>query len=54
MAVELCILASGSGGNCTAVRAPSGVMLIDAGIGPRTVAQRMDGTGLTLRDVSAI
>ena len=54
MAVELCVLASGSAGNCTVLRAPSGVMLVDAGIGPRTVAQRMNGTGVSVADVSAI
>ena len=54
MSLDLCILASGSSGNCTIVRAPSGVMLIDAGLGPRTTAKRMDGTGITLRDVRAI
>jgi len=30
------------------------VVLIDAGIGPRTCAKRMDGTGITVRDVRAI
>jgi phosphoribosyl 1,2-cyclic phosphodiesterase len=54
MAVELCVLASGSGGNCSFVRAPTGVMLIDAGIGPRTAATRMNGTGVRVADVSAI
>ena len=54
MSLELCILASGSSGNCTVVRTPAGVMLIDAGIGPRTTAKRMDGTGVTIRDIRAI
>jgi len=54
MSLELCILGSGSGGNCSALRAPSGVMLIDAGLGPRTVARRLDGTGVRLSDVRAI
>ena len=54
MAIELCVLASGSGGNCTVVRAPRGVMLIDAGIGPRIAATRMNGTGIRVADVSAI
>jgi len=54
MSMELCVLASGSMGNCTVVRAPSGVLLIDAGIGPRTAAGRMQGTGMTVRDVSGI
>src|SRR5690348_11619671 len=54
MAVELCVLASGSGGNCTILRTPTGVMLIDAGIGPRVTATRMNGTGVRVSDVSAI
>jgi len=54
MSLELCILASGSSGNCTILRTPNGVVLIDAGIGPRTTAKRMDGTGVTLADVRAI
>jgi phosphoribosyl 1,2-cyclic phosphodiesterase len=36
------------------VRTPGGVVLIDAGIGPRTAAMRMNGTGATLRDVAAV
>ena len=54
MSIEVCVLASGSLGNCTILRAPTGVMLIDAGIGPRTTARRLDGTGVCLRDVRAI
>ena len=54
MSLELCILASGSSGNCSVVRAPTGVMLIDAGVGPRVAAQRMNGTGVGVRDVRAI
>jgi phosphoribosyl 1,2-cyclic phosphodiesterase len=52
--MEICVLASGSGGNCAVVRTPRGVMLIDAGIGPRTTAARLKGTGVSLADVSAI
>src|SRR5688572_18633343 len=54
MSLELCVLASGSSGNCTVVRAPTGVMLIDAGLGPRVTARRMNGTGVRVRDVRAI
>jgi phosphoribosyl 1,2-cyclic phosphodiesterase len=52
--MEMCVLASGSGGNCTVVRTPGGVMLIDAGIGPRTAGRRLDGTGVSLLDISSI
>jgi phosphoribosyl 1,2-cyclic phosphodiesterase len=54
MSLQFCFLASGSGGNCTLVRTPAGVMLIDAGIGPRTAATRMRGTGVGPADISAI
>lgn len=55
MSLELCILASGSSGNCSIVRdADGGVVLIDAGIGPRTVAKRLTGTGVSVHDVRAI
>lgn len=54
MSLEMCVLASGSGGNCTVVRTPGGLVLIDAGIGPRTAAVRMNGTGAHVRDVAAI
>lgn len=54
MSIEVCVLASGSMGNCTVVRTPAGVLLIDAGIGPRTAAKRLDGTGVRVRDVRAI
>lgn len=54
MSLELCILGSGSSGNCSVLRTPAGVALIDAGLGPRTVARRMDGTGVSVRDVRAI
>jgi phosphoribosyl 1,2-cyclic phosphodiesterase len=54
MSIEVCVLASGSSGNCTVVRTPAGVVLIDAGIGPRTTAKRLNGTGVFLRDIRAI
>jgi len=54
MSLELCILASGSSGNCTALRTGGGVVLIDAGIGPRSTAKRMIGTGVNVTDVRAI
>jgi phosphoribosyl 1,2-cyclic phosphodiesterase len=36
------------------LRTPAGVMLIDAGIGPRITGRRMNGTGVTIRDVRSI
>jgi len=54
MSLELCILASGSSGNAALLRSPAGVVLIDIGIGPRTCARRLTGTGVTLADISAV
>jgi phosphoribosyl 1,2-cyclic phosphodiesterase len=54
MSLELCILASGSAGNAAIVRSPIGVVLIDAGIGPRTLSERLEGTGVRLADISAL
>jgi phosphoribosyl 1,2-cyclic phosphodiesterase len=54
MSLELCILASGSAGNASVLRTPAGAMLIDAGIGPRTTAQRLTGTGVGLADLRAV
>jgi phosphoribosyl 1,2-cyclic phosphodiesterase len=54
MTLELCVLASGSAGNASIVRSPRGVLLIDAGIGPRALAKRLDGTEVGLGDISAL
>ncbi len=54
MSLELCVLASGSAGNAAILRSPAGVLLIDAGIGPRTFSQRLQGTGVQLGDISAL
>jgi phosphoribosyl 1,2-cyclic phosphodiesterase len=54
MSVEVCVLASGSGGNCTVVRTPGGVLLVDCGIGPRVAAGRLEGTGVRVKDVGGI
>lgn len=52
--LELCVLGSGSSGNCTLVRHGDGVMMIDAGFGPRSTARRLTGTGVTLGDIESI
>ena len=54
MSLQLCILASGSAGNASILRSPAGVLLIDAGIGPRTLAKRLDGTGVRPADIAAL
>ncbi len=57
--LELCVLGSGSGGNASVLRhrTPDGAarcVLIDAGFGPRTTAQRLARAGLTLGDLDAV
>jgi phosphoribosyl 1,2-cyclic phosphodiesterase len=54
MSIKLCVIASGSTGNCTVVRTPTGVFLIDCGIGPRLAAGRLKGTGVRVDDISAV
>jgi phosphoribosyl 1,2-cyclic phosphodiesterase len=54
MSLELCVLASGSSGNAAILRSPAGILLIDAGIGPRTLVERLDGTGVRLTDIAAL
>ncbi len=54
MNLELCVLASGSSGNASIVRAGPEAILIDAGIGPQTADRRMTGTGLDISSIRAI
>lgn len=54
MSLALCVLASGSSGNCSLLRTPDGVVMIDAGIGPRTLARSLVGTGVMLDDIRAV
>lgn len=52
--VEMCILASGSSGNCTVLRTPGGTMLMDAGLGPRSILSRLAIAGVQLAEIRAI
>jgi phosphoribosyl 1,2-cyclic phosphodiesterase len=52
--LRVCVLGSGSGGNCTAVRIGEQVLLIDLGLGPVTVRRRMQVAGLGVEQVSAV
>ena len=56
MSLDLCILASGSAGNCSVVRSPRGVLLIDGGLGPRSIDQRLRAAGAGVRadDVAGV
>lgn len=58
--LELCVLGSGSAGNCSAIATAGGdVLLIDAGIGPRVAGQRLcqprpGGPRLGVADIRAV
>ncbi|HEX8325336.1 MAG TPA: MBL fold metallo-hydrolase [Tepidisphaeraceae bacterium] len=54
MSLSICILASGSSGNCSMLRTPAGVVLVDAGLGPRTFAKSIEATDVSLNDVRAV
>jgi phosphoribosyl 1,2-cyclic phosphodiesterase len=54
MSLDLCILASGSGGNCSVIRCDAGVFLVDCGLPPKVVAARLRGTGVDLSDITAV
>jgi phosphoribosyl 1,2-cyclic phosphodiesterase len=45
MSVQFAVLASGSRGNATLVEAGGAATLLDLGIGPRALAQRLEGVG---------
>jgi len=54
-APALCVLASGSSGNCSVLRNANGqLVLIDAGLSPRRTAHELERIGCTLEDVAAI
>ncbi len=53
--MELCVLASGSAGNCAAVRFDGRrLLLIDCGLSPRATAERLAAVGASLDDVGAV
>lgn len=52
--MQLCVLGSGSSGNCTVVRIGGRALLLDAGFGPRSVARRLGEFGMSLGDLDAI
>ena len=52
--LKLCVLGSGSGGNATVIHHAGRHLLLDAGFGPRTTAQRLAQAGLSLTDLDAV
>jgi len=53
MAIQFSVLASGSRGNSTLLRAGSAGLLIDFGLAPRALSARLEGVGSTLDHVGA-
>ncbi|HMO52448.1 MAG TPA: MBL fold metallo-hydrolase [Kiritimatiellia bacterium] len=45
MTVHLCVLASGSSGNCTLIRSGDAAVLIDAGLSARELLRRLEAVG---------
>jgi len=52
--IEICLLASGSGGNATYVRSGETAILIDSGISVKELARRMALAGLDERGLDAV
>lgn len=54
MTLKLCVLASGSSGNCTFIGTEKTRVLIDAGLSARKTAERLADIGERIEDISAI
>lgn len=52
--LRLCVLASGSSGNCTVVQSGTTAVLIDAGLSARETVRRLDGVGVAIDQVAGI
>jgi phosphoribosyl 1,2-cyclic phosphodiesterase len=54
MGLQICVLASGSSGNCTLVRSDDTALLIDAGLSARETGKRLQAVGLGLEQIAGI
>ena len=54
MGLQFTVLASGSGGNATLVEADGFGVLIDLGLGPRQLSNRLAAAGLDVFDVEPV
>lgn len=52
--LNLCVLGSGSGGNCTVIAYQNQAMLLDAGLGPVTISRRLGQAKSSLEHIKAI
>ncbi|MEM7257909.1 MAG: MBL fold metallo-hydrolase [Pseudomonadota bacterium] len=54
MSVSFVSLGSGSNGNSTLVRVDDTLLLVDAGFSAKSIAERLNSTGIDVADISAI
>ncbi|TAN35976.1 MAG: MBL fold metallo-hydrolase [Verrucomicrobia bacterium] len=54
MSLQICVLASGSSGNCTLVRSAETAILVDAGLSARETTRRLESVGCPLAHIRAI
>jgi phosphoribosyl 1,2-cyclic phosphodiesterase len=54
MALRICILASGSSGNCTYVASDQTAVLVDAGLSAREIGRRLEGIGAGVSGVRGV
>jgi phosphoribosyl 1,2-cyclic phosphodiesterase len=54
MSVEICVLGSGSGGNCTFIGTSKARLLVDAGFSMKETARRLAGINVLLESINAI
>jgi phosphoribosyl 1,2-cyclic phosphodiesterase len=52
--MKLCVLGSGSGGNCAVVSGPGGSFLIDAGLSARQILSRLERVGVAFDSIVAV
>src|SRR5437870_107328 len=53
MSVQFAVLASGSRGNATLVRSEGAGLLVDLGVGPRALAERLESVGASWDQVAS-
>ena len=51
---RLCVLGSGSSGNCVAIEGPGGLVLLDAGFSPRETRRRLEAAGFRPADLRLV
>ena len=54
MGLQICVLASGSSGNCTLVRSAGTALLVDAGLSARETGKRLAAVGVKLEQIAGI